>query len=177
MNWIWRNCRSIRRRSKCTLRPSAVDVKSIKKEDADRRRGLGRFRGALNTKVHAAVDAAGHLAEMHLSPGQGGDDPHGRELLKGFQPGQIQHVLGDAAYDGDETRETIKTLTAKSWIKSSGNCTRRKAYGKTRYKHRNQVERFFNRIKHCRRVATRYEKTIENFASFIWLAALIVDVI
>jgi putative transposase len=50
-------------------------------------------------------------------------------------------------------------------------------YDQERYKHRNQVERFFNRIKQCRRVATRYEKNIENFAGFIWLAALIVDVI
>jgi putative transposase len=114
---------------------------------------------------------------MHLSPGQDDDGPHGRELLKEFQPGQIQHVLGDAAYDGDETRETIKTLKAKTCIRPSKNRTTRKAYGKTRYKNRNQVERFFNRIKQCRRVATRYEKTIENFASFVRLAALIVDVI
>ncbi|MBI1310207.1 transposase, partial [bacterium] len=39
------------------------------------------------------------------------------------------------------------------------------------------VERFFGRIKQCRRVATRYEKTTENFAGFVWLAALIVDVL
>jgi len=114
---------------------------------------------------------------MRLSPGQDGDGPHGRELLKEFQPGQIQHVLGDTAYNGDETRATIKTLKAKACINPSENRRTRKAYDKTRYKNRNQVERFFNRIKLCRRFATRYEKTIENFASFVWLAALIVDVI
>ena len=73
--------------------------------------------------------------------------------------------------------EDIKTLKAKACIKPSKSRTTRKAFDKTRYKNRNQVERFFNRIKQCRRVATRYEKTIENFASFVWLAALIVDVI
>ena len=123
------------------------------------------------------MDAAGHLAEMHLSPGQDGDGPHGRDLLKEFEPGQIQHVLGDAAYDGDETRKAIKGLKAKACIKPSKNRTTRKRYDKTRYRNRNQVERFFNRIKQCRRVATRYEKTIENFAGFVWLAALIVDVL
>lgn len=114
---------------------------------------------------------------MHLSPGQDGDGPHGRELLKEFQPGQIKHVLGDAAYDGDETREYIKTLKAKACIKPRKNRTIHKRYDKARYKNRNQVERFFNRIKQCRRVATRYEKKIENVASFVWLAALVVDVI
>ncbi len=114
---------------------------------------------------------------MQVSPGQEGDGPHGRELLDEFERGEIEHVLGDAAYDGDETREVIKKLKAKACIKPSKNRKTRKRYDKQRYKNRNQVERFFNRIKQCRRVATRYEKTIDNFAGFIWLAALIVDVI
>ena len=123
------------------------------------------------------MDAAGQLAEMQVSPGQDGDGPHGRELLKEFERGEIEHVLGDAAYDGDETREVIKKLKAKACIKPSKNRKTRKRYDKQRYRNRNQVERFFNRIKQCRRVATRYEKTVENFAGFIWLAALVVDVI
>jgi putative transposase len=123
------------------------------------------------------VDATGQLAEMQVSPGQDGDGPHGRDLLEEFKRGEIEHVLGDAAYDGDETREVIKKLKAKACIKPSKNRKTRKRYDKQRYRNRNQVERFFNRIKQCRRVATRYEKTVENFAGFIWLAALVVDVI
>lgn len=123
------------------------------------------------------MDAAGQPAEMRVSPGQDGDGPHGRELLKEFERGEMEHVLGDAAYDGDETREVIKKLKAKACVKPSKNRKTRKRYDKQRYRNRNQVERFFNRIKRCRRVATRYEKTVENFAGFIWLAALVVDVI
>ena len=40
------------------------------------------------------------------------------------------------------------------------------------YRHRNHVERFFNRIKHCRRIATRYEKHAANFLAFVKLAAI-----
>lgn len=123
------------------------------------------------------MDATGQLAEIRVSPGQDGDGPHGRELLKEFERGEIEYVLGDAAYDGDETREIVKTLKAKACIKPSKNRTRRNRYDKKRYRNRNQVERFFNRIKQCRRVATRYEKTVQNFTGFIWLAALIIDVI
>ena len=112
-----------------------------------------------------------------MSPGQDGDGPHGRELLERFQRGEINHVLGDAAYDGDETRQIIKALKAKACIKPSKNRKSRKRYDKKRYCNRNQIERFYNRIKQCRRVATRYEKTIENFTGFIWLAALVIDII
>lgn len=114
---------------------------------------------------------------MQLSPGQDGDGPQGRELLAKFEPGQIEHVLADTAYDGDETRKLVKTLKAKACIKPHKNRTRKNRYDKERYKHRNLIERFFGRIKQFRRVATRYEKTPENFAGFIWLAALIVDVL
>lgn len=73
---------------------------------------------------------------MKLSPGQDGDGPHGRELLAEFQPGQIQHVLADTAYDGDETRERIRQLKAKACIKPHQNRTAKKRYNKERYKHR-----------------------------------------
>ncbi len=52
-----------------------------------------------------------------------------------------------------------------------------KRYDRNVYKHRNRIERFFGRLKRCRRVATRYEKKVANFAGFIWLAALITDMI
>lgn len=114
---------------------------------------------------------------MRLSPGQDGDGPHGRELLKSFEPREVGHVLADAAYDGDETRKDVRKLKAKACIKPHSNRKTKKRYDKTRYRNRNQVERFFNRIKQYRRVATRYEKTPENFAGFVWLAALMVDVL
>ena len=131
----------------------------------------------MNTKAHAAVDAQGHLVNMKLSPGQDGDGPHGRELLAEFSQGQIEHVLADTAYDGDETRALVKQLKAKACIKPHKRRARKKRYDKERYKHRNLVERFFGRIKQFRRVATRYEKTARNFAGFVWLAALTMDIL
>ena len=123
------------------------------------------------------MDKHGHLAALHLSPGQHGDGPHGRTLLEWFEPGQIQYVIADTAYDGDDTRSQIRSLKAKACIKPHPNRQTRKRYDKQRYKHRNQVERFFNRLKQYRRVATRYEKTLENFAGFVWLAAIMVDIL
>lgn len=121
------------------------------------------------------MEKNGHLAAMHLSPGQDGDDPHGRTLLETCEPGQIDHVLADTDYDGEETRDQIRKLKAKACIKPHKKRKTRKPYDKQRYKYRNQLERFFNRIKQFRRVATRYEKTLENFAGFVWQAALTGD--
>lgn len=127
--------------------------------------------------MHAAVDAAGRLVRFLLSPGQDGDGPRGRQLLAEFERGQIDHVLADTAYDGDETRRLVKQLQAKACIKPHKNRTKKKRYDKERYKNRNLIERFFGRVKQFRRVATRYEKTARNFAGFVWLAALITGVL
>jgi len=40
------------------------------------------------------------------------------------------------------------------------------------YRARNLVERFFNRIKQCRRVATRYDKLAANYLAFVQLASI-----
>lgn len=127
--------------------------------------------------MHAAVDARGHLVCLKVTPGQAGDGPIGRELLGTFEPGLISHVIADTAYDGDETRAEIKRLKSKACIKPHPNRTTKKRYDKARYKNRNQVERFFARLKIFRRVATRYEKLIPTFAGFVWLAALMKDVL
>ena len=117
------------------------------------------------------------MVKMILTPGQDGDGPLGRQLLESFKPGQIKQVLGDTAYGGDETRARVRQLKAKACIKPHKNRTTKKRYDKVRYRNRNQIERFFGRIKQFRRVATRYEKTLQNFAGFIWLAVLMVNVL
>lgn len=88
-------------------------------------------------------------------------------------PGSTQHIVADAAYDSDAIREQSRKLKAKVCIRPNPTRKRKKRYDKERYKHRNVIERFFCRIKRCRRVATRYEKKACNFAGFIWLAAMI----
>jgi transposase len=50
-------------------------------------------------------------------------------------------------------------------------------YDRTKYKLRNVAERFINRIKHYRRVATRYDKTDSNYLGFVCLASLVATVL
>lgn len=103
-----------------------------------------------------------------LTAGQRGDAPQAQVLIQGLR---ANHVLADAAYDSDALRKSVRKMKAKACIKPNPTRKRKKRYDRKRYKHRNVIERFFRRIKQCRRVATRYDKKATNFAAFIWLAA------
>lgn len=120
---------------------------------------------------------SGRLIQFVLTAGQRGDAPQGEFLLSTFERGKVGMIVADAAYDSDAIRHRGKQLKAKVCIKPNPTRKVKKRYDKVIYKNRNRIERFFGRIKRCRRVATRYEKKAQNFAGFIWLAALVTDMI
>lgn len=90
-------------------------------------------------------------------------------LLHGLKP---KYVVADKGYDSNALRQQIRRQKAKPVIPARKN-TRRRRYDKTKYKIRNVVERFFNRVKHYRRVATRYDKTDTSYVGFVCLSAIV----
>ena len=109
--------------------------------------------------------------ELILTPGQTADVTQAKSLLRGHSP---QAVIGDKGYDSDDLVATIQARSAVAVIPPRENRRQPRDYDRTMYKVRNVVERFMNRIKHCRRVATRYEKTARNFLAFVHLASILV---
>ena len=83
----------------------------------------------------------------------------------------LQYVVADKGYDSDSLRQQIRRQGGKPVIPARTGIRRRR-YDRTRYRLRNVSERFFNRVKHYRRVATRYEKTDRNYLGFVCLASL-----
>jgi transposase len=83
-------------------------------------------------------------------------------------------VIADKGYDADDLVQEIHRRGAQAVIPPRSNRKQPRKYSKRRYKTRNLVERFVNRIKHYRRVATRYEKTARNFLAFVHLASFLV---
>lgn len=81
-------------------------------------------------------------------------------------------LLADRAYDSDAIRELARERGAWANIPPKRNRRNPICFSPHLYRDRNHVERFFNRIKHCRRIATRYDKLAENFLAFIKLAAI-----
>ena len=130
---------------------------------------MGRSRGGLTTKIHVVVDANGLPIALKLTEGQAHDAPPALDLLSAMGPGQI--LLADRAYDSDALRDSLAARGAWANVKPKSNRTRTLAFSAFLYKERNLVERFFNKLKHFRAVATRYDKLAENYLAGIKLAS------
>lgn len=87
------------------------------------------------------------------------------------------YILGDRAYDTDNIVNYIMEREAYAVIPSRKNRKVQRKYYEEIYKNRNRIERFFNRLKNFRRIATRYDKLVLSFISFIsfiQLAAILI---
>ncbi len=130
---------------------------------------MGRSRGGLTTKVHAVVDGCGLPITLKLTEGQAHDGRSAHDMLDTVRPGQV--LLADRAYDSDALRQALAERGAWANIKPMPNRKRIPAFSAFLYKDRNLVERFFNKLKHFRGVATRYDKLAENYLAGVKLAS------
>lgn len=125
----------------------------------------------MSTKVHVAVDALGNPVRLIATGGQVADVTQGQALVVGIE---AEHVIADKGYDSSALVEAIEAGGAKAVIPPRSNRREPRDYDKHLYKERNLVERFLNKVKNCRRVATRYEKTARNYLAFWQLASIMV---
>jgi transposase len=131
---------------------------------------MGRSRGGLTTKIHALIDAEGLPIALKLTEGQAHDGRSACDMLDALVEGQILH--GDRAYDSDALRLSLAARGAWANIKPMPNRKNVPAFSSYLYRYRNLVERFFNKIKHYRAVATRYDKRADNFLAGVKLASI-----
>jgi transposase len=130
---------------------------------------MGRSRGGLTTKIHALVDADGLPIALKLTEGQAHDGRSADDMLDNLSEGQI--LLADRAYDSDGLRQSLEKRGAWANVKPMPNRKNIPAFSAYLYKQRNLVERFFNKIKHYRGVATRYDKRGDNYLAGVKLAS------
>lgn len=144
---------------------------------------MGRSRGGLTTKIHALVDAIGRPILLKLTEGQAHDGRSAADMYGTVGPGQTllapSHGLlanhcraTDRAYDSDGLRLSLAERGAIANIRLMPTRKRFPAFDPHLYKQRNQVERFFNKLKHFRAVATRYDKRDDTFLASVQLASI-----
>lgn len=129
---------------------------------------MGRSRGGLTTKIHALVDVRGLPITLKLTPGQVHDGRSAADMLDTLGDGDV--LLADRAYDGDALRAEIAARGAWANVRPMPNRKRHPPFSAFLYRYRNLVERFFNKIRHFRAIATRFEKHAENSLALIKLA-------
>ena len=105
----------------------------------------------------------GNPLRFILSPGQASDYTQAEALIADLSAG---HVLGDKGYDSKALRDAIVKQNAMAVIPPRK--TSPQAYcDYALYCERNLIERFFLKLKHFRRIATRYEQTPRAFMSML----------
>ena len=102
-----------------------------------------------------------------LTPGQTHDLTCAEPLLEGVDP---EALISDKAYDADPLRDTLTQREITPVIPPKANRKTPPPCGCER----NLVERFFNKLKHFRAIATRYDKLARNFLADVHLACAII---
>jgi len=118
-----------------------------------------------------AVDALGNPLRVILSAGQIADIDHAAKTIEHLS---AHAVIADKGYDADHFITTIETAGAQAVIPPRSNRLTQRDFDRHLYRDRNLIERFFARIKHFRRIATRYDKLAKSFLSFVHLACAFV---
>lgn len=106
-----------------------------------------------------------------VTPGQTSDITQAHALIANLP---AKHVLADRAYDADHFRDAVAKAQAQAVIPSSRSRAMRIEHDRDIYTERNLVERFFNKAKHFRRIATRYEQTARAYLSMVQLVAAVI---
>ena len=136
---------------------------------------LGRSRGGLTTKLHAATTDEDTAVGLSLTCGQ-------RHDLIGFDPvyeqacqaGTPSSLAADRAYDADALRARMADAKVQCVIPGKCNRIRPIAYSKKLYRRRHKVENWFRKIMDFRRVATRYDKLACCFLAVTHLASAVI---
>lgn len=136
---------------------------------------MGRSRGGLTTKIHALVDANGLPVLLKLTEGQAHDGRSAKDMLGTIGKGQI--LLADRAYDSDALRQGVAARGGWANIKPMPGRVNIPTFSPFLYRFRNLVERFFNKLKHFRAIATRFEKHDANYLALVKLAGTDLDAV
>ena len=124
--------------------------------------------GGLTTKIHALVDAQGRPIQLELTAGQASDIASAADLMSHLVPGTM--LMADKGYDANALRTLVGERGASANIPPESNRKDPICFSRHLYRDRNLIERFSNRIKQFRRVATRYDKLAENVLASLKLA-------
>ncbi|CAL9663352.1 IS5 family transposase ISBli8 [Streptomyces sp. enrichment culture] len=165
----------------------------MRRPDEPDDQALGRSRGGLTTKIHIACDGRGRPLALLVTPGQRHDGICAQPLLKRIRVPRLgfgrprcrpDHVIADKAYSSRGFRAYLRkrgighTIPEKADQQQHRHNRGRRGgrppgFDRETYRRRNTVERCFNRLKHFRGIATRYDKTATSYEAAVSLASFL----
>jgi len=142
-----------------------------KKNGTAAEQALGRSRGGFSTKIHVLVDGLGNPLRMHLTAGQCHDSPHTPTLLAGLT---FDRVIADRGYAAQAVIDLVVACGAEPVIPPHPRAKQARDYDRWWYRERHLVECFFNKIKHFRRVFSRFDKLARRYLGFVQFTSVLI---
>ena len=126
----------------------------------------------MTTKIHAAGVDENRSVALQLSCGNANDAPAFDDLYASLPADNVVEAIAmDKGYDSDSIRQRLELDGIEPVIPPRSNRLNQYHYDAQRYKRRNTIERFFNKMKQFRRIATRYEKLKTSFFAAVHIVA------
>ena len=135
--------------------------------------GMGRSRASLSTKIHMACDALGYPLGFIITGANVSDFDQCKPLLSGYLKKGSCAIM-DKGYDSDAIRAYVNQLGGVAVIALHPGRSQKPAFDEHLYRERHRIENLFARLKHYRRIATRYEKLLSSFSSMLSLACILI---
>lgn len=110
---------------------------------------------------------------FRLSSGNEHDNQQGRKLIEDLARSNAHAILMDRAYEDEETRYTARLCGLEPIVPPKKNRKFPWEYDQDLYKRRNEVERYFCRIKRFRRIGTRYDKLDRMFQFYLYFIMIV----
>ena len=137
---------------------------ALKKSGGQASQALGRSRGGFSTKIHITVDGLGNPLRWRLTAGQSHESTEAQALLDGLVG---EHVIADRGYAGQALVDWIVEQGAEAVIPPHQRAKQPREYDTWLYRERHLVACFVNKIKHYRRVFSRFDKLASRYLGFL----------
>jgi transposase len=135
---------------------------------------LGRSRGGFTTKIHVLTDGLGNPLRLQLTAGQVPDVNQALALVEGFT---FNYVIADRGYAAQAFYDWLLERQMQPVIPphpaARGDRAKR-PYDRWLYRERHLIECCINKLKHYRRIATRFDKLATRYMGFLYFAASLV---
>jgi transposase len=142
-----------------------------KKSGGQAEQALGRSRGGFSTKIHVSTDGLGNPLRVCLTAGECHDSTKAVELAEGLA---CQYVIADRAYAGQDFINFVLEADAQPVIPPHQCSKQPRDYDTWLYRERHLVECFINKIKHFRRIFSRFDKLASRYLSFLHFACALI---
>lgn len=155
---------------------SGAPKEGEKPEENAAKHALGRSRGGYSTKLHLLTDGQGIPLSVIATPGQRNEAPEFNNVMQACRINTFRKekrpdaLAGDRAYSSHAIRESIAKLEIEAVIPTRSNESPNEDFDKEKYRMRNVVERAIGWLKEFRRIATRFEKIVDNYIAMINIA-------